>query len=265
MNSKDEFINSFRQPKLHGNVIMDLNPFTKLGVAVGAVIAAGALGHYWIRVAVIAFCFLVVFLAGKTAAKRFLFLYLRVAPILLFFLIVLNTAFRPGDTVYWEWWIIGITKEGFLYGLAIALLITGICGVIMTFYIVTPTKDLMFALEKLGVSRSASYICLASLQSITDLGKSAKTIMESQSARGVETAGSLAVRFKALIPVLFPLLLGSIAATEEKTVAMETRAFASSVTSTHIYELRKTPAAEKIICILFDLAVIALVVWRFLG
>lgn len=160
MNNKEEFINSFLQSKLHGNFILDLNPFTKINLSVAAILGGALLGSYWSRFAVIVLCILVTGLAGRKAARQFLSLYGKVAPILLFFLICLNTAFRPGTTVYWEWWIIGITKEGFLYGLSIALLITSICGVIMAFYIVTPTKDLMFALEKMGVSRSVSYICL---------------------------------------------------------------------------------------------------------
>lgn len=73
------------------------------------------------------------------------------------------------------------------------------------------------------------------------------------------------VRFKALIPILFPLLLGSIAATEEKTVAMETRAFAASTKATHVYELRKAPGMEKAVSILLDLVLAAAIVWRFIG
>lgn len=265
MNSKEDFINSFRSPRLHGNFILDLNPFTKLNLAFALLLGAALLGTYWTRVAAIVLCFVVNACAGRDVFKRFVKLFGAVAVILFFFLVVLNTAFRPGETVYWEWWIIEVTKEGFFYGLAMALLITEICAAIMTFYMTTPLKDLMYSTEKLGVSRSASYILLASMQSVTDLGKSANTIMESQSARGVETTGSLKVRFQALIPVLFPLLLGSIAATEEKTVAMETRAFAANAKATHIYELRKTPAAEKIFCVVFDLAVLAAIVWRFVG
>ncbi len=49
--------------------------------------------------------------------------------------------------------------------------------------------------------------------------------MESQSARGIETEGNVLVRSKAFLPVLGPVILSSIAATEERTITMETRAF----------------------------------------
>lgn len=263
--SQEAFIDSFRSPKSHNNAILDLYPFSKLNFAAVMLFGGALLGSYWSRLAVIALCFLINAWAGGETLRRFCRLYIPIAALLFSFLLVLNAAFQPGETVYWSWWIIDITREGFLKGLAMGLLITEICGAIMTFYMITPLKDLSYAIEGLGISRSASYILLASMQSVTDLGKTAHVIMESQSARGVETTGSLRIRFKALIPILFPLLLGSIAATEEKAVAMETRAFASRARATHIYELRRVPLWEKAACVAADAAVIAAIIWRFLG
>lgn len=265
MDQQEAFIRSFLEPKSHNNFVLDLYPFSKLDLSLILLFGGALLGRYWSRLAVILLCFLINACAGREVFRRFIRLYIPVAGVLFLFLLVLNAAFQPGETVYWEWWIIEVTREGFFKGLSMGLLITEICGAIMTFYMITPMKDLTYAIEKAGVSRSASYILLASMQSVTDLGRTAHVIMESQSARGVETTGSLKIRFKALIPILFPLLLGSIAATEEKTVAMETRAFASKARATHTYELRPVPVWEKALCVVADLAVIAAVVWRFVG
>ncbi len=261
--TKEEFIDSYRRPKLRGNFILDLNPFTKLNFAFVIFLAAALMGAYWTRLGAILICCACTRLAGKEIFRKFFSLYSKVFLLLFLFLVALNSAFRTGDTVYWEWWIITLTKEGFLYGLAMALLITEICGAIMAFYSVTPLKDIMYASEAVGASKSFSYIMLASMQSVIDLGKTAEKIMESQSARGVETTGSLRVRFKALVPILFPLLLSSIAATEEKTVAMETRAFASKMKPTHLYELRRMPAPEKAANVAAIALLAAGVVWRF--
>lgn len=147
-------------------------------------------------------------------------------------------------------------------GLWFALLVIQICGAVMLFYNITPMKDLMYAIEMLGVSHSASFVVLSAMQTITDLGKTANVIMDSQSARGIETSGGLKTRFKAFIPILGPLVLGAIGSTEEKTIAMETCAFSSHKHTTHIYELRKTPLWEKAGCILLDIAFVATLVWR---
>ena len=259
--SKEEFINSFREPKLHGNVILDLNPFTKLNLALVGFLAAALIGDYYPRLIAIIICYIVTFVAGKDVFKKYTVSFHVVAGFIFFFIILANFAFREGETVYAEWWLLTFTKEGFLYGLKMALLITEVCACVMTFYVTTPMKDIMYSFEMLGMSRSASYTMLASMQSVIDLGKSTNTIMESQSARGVETTGKLTTRAKAFIPILFPLLLSAIAATEEKTIAMETRAFSSNLPSTHMYELRKTPIGEKLFCFLFDVVMIAWAVW----
>ncbi len=216
MNKQEEFINSFRRPKLHGNFILDLNPFTKINMIVAATLAGAFLSVYWSRIAVVVFCIAVNACAGREVFRKFIKLYGRLESFLFIMLVLINTAFRPGETLYWEWWIIGITKEGFLHGLEMGFLIASICGAVMTLYHIIPGKDMMYSLEKLGVTRSASYIIMAAMQSTTDLGKTSRIIMESQSARGVETTGSLKNRFKALLPILFPLLLSAIASTEER-------------------------------------------------
>ena len=141
-------------------------------------------------------------------------------------------------------------------------LVMVVVAAVMLFYNITPMKDLMHAIEMLGVSHSASFVVLSAMQTITDLGKTANVIMDSQSARGIETTGNLKTRFKAFIPILGPLVLGAIGSTEEKTIAMETRAFSSHKHTTHIYELRKTPLWEKAGCILLDIAFVAALVWR---
>lgn len=262
MNQQEAFIQSFRKPKLHGNFILDLHPFTKINLVIAIAIVGALLSTYWSRIAAIVIFVIINACVGKNNFYKFIKLYFRVEAILFTMLVLINTAFRPGGTVYWEWGIIGVTKEGFFHGLKMGFLIASICAGIMTLYHIIPAKDMMYALEKLGVSRSASYIIMAAAQSTTDLGKTAHTIMESQNARGVETTGSLKTRFKALLPILFPLLLSAVASTEEKTVAMETKSFAAGVKPTHIYELRQTPIGEKIGCVAIDLLVVALVVWR---
>ena len=100
------------------------------------------------------------------------------------------------------------------------------------------------------------------MQAITDLGESSKVIMDSQKARGIETEGGLISRMKAFIPIIGPLVLGAISNTEEKSIAMDARAFSAPVKHTFLRELRKTPAAEKAAIILIDIALVAVIVGR---
>ncbi len=123
-------------------------------------------------------------------------------------------------------------------------------------------EDLTYSLEKKGVSHMVSFVILSSFQTITDLGQSAQVIMESQKARGIETEGNLLQRAKAYIPVMGPLVLNAISSTEEKSIAMDARAFSAPVEHTFLVELPKAAVGEKILVAVFDIAFIALIAGR---
>lgn len=184
-----EFIDSFRRPKLHGNFIMDLNPFSKLNLCALIAAFAGLAGGVASSVAAILLYLAITAAAG--CLKKFWGLFWKVGALLFFFIFLIRSAFWPGTTLLFEWWIVHWTVEGMQNGLWFALLVIQICGAVMLFYNITPMKDLMYAIEMLGVSHSASFVVLSAMQTITDLGKTANVIMDSQSARGIETSGGL--------------------------------------------------------------------------
>lgn len=256
------FIDSFRGCKLHGNFILDLHPFVKLNLVLALTTAGAVLGQFWPRITAIALYFVLAVASGIW--NSFQKLFFPVAGLLALFIIGARAAFHPGQTPLWDWWIIRITWEGTLYGIHFALLVIQICGAVMLYYHITPMKDLMYALEMLGVSHSASYIMLASLQEIINLGRSAQVIMESQSARGVETTGKITTRLKAFFPILGPLFLSAISNTEEKNIAMDTRAFSAPGKPTHLYELRRATKGQILFCILLNGCLAACLAWRFM-
>ena len=112
---------------------------------------------------------------------------------------------------------------------------------------------------------TTSYIILASFQTIVDLKASVQTIFESQKARGIEVEGSLLTRAKAFFPVISPLMLGAIASAEEKSIAMDARAFSIDTPHTFLRELRVVPGWEKALNLAADLAFVAFCVWRLLN
>lgn len=109
-----------------------------------------------------------------------------------------------------------------------------------------------------------SFVILSSFQTITDLGQNAKVIMESQKARGIETEGNVLKRAAAYIPVMGPLVLNAISSTEEKSIAMDARAFSAPVSHTFLSELPPAGRREKGIVYLFDAAFIMLIIGRIL-
>jgi energy-coupling factor transport system permease protein len=53
----------------------------------------------------------------------------------------------------------------------------------------------------------------------------AGTIVDAQRARGLDTEGSIWRRARGVVPLVGPVILGSIAEVEERTMALEARGF----------------------------------------
>jgi energy-coupling factor transport system permease protein len=53
----------------------------------------------------------------------------------------------------------------------------------------------------------------------------AATITDAQRARGLDTEGSVGARLRGIVPIVGPVILGSIGDVEERTLALEARAF----------------------------------------
>jgi energy-coupling factor transport system permease protein len=54
-------------------------------------------------------------------------------------------------------------------------------------------------------------------------------IRDAQKARGLETGGGMAQRLRSLLPLVEPLVLGSIIDVDERAIALEARAFSSDI------------------------------------
>jgi energy-coupling factor transporter transmembrane protein EcfT len=242
-------------PQLSGVWFRDFNPLSKLTILLLLAFTALVLQNwkYGIGLIVFYYCFATFCRQLKYFNKYFSKLLIIIGV----FIIVVRQITVDGTTMIfsifgWNW-----TWEGLENGLNMAFIILGFSGAVIIFYAVTPMRDLMYALEQKGVSHTTSYVMLASFTTITDLNQSAKTILDSQKARGIETEGNILVRAKALMPVIGPLLLGAITSAEEKSIAMDARAFSVKRKHTFLRQLRPTPGWEK--------AVAVLVILYFLG
>lgn len=258
--SRYAFVEKYRKPKKTGNFICDLNPFSKLNL----MLVLG-LSVFFVQNYIYGFCMVIFFIILSAASgcfKSFFSLYWKVLLLFGVFLFLVKAAFSPGEHVIYELWGICVTTESIASGLKIVSMVLAFSGAFILFVKTTPMEDLTYSLEKKGVSHMVSFVILSSFQTITDLGQSAQVIMESQKARGIETEGNLLQRAKAYIPVMGPLVLNAISSTEEKSIAMDARAFSAPVEHTFLVELPEVTAGEKILVAVFDIAFIALIVGR---
>ena len=77
-----------------------------------------------------------------------------------------------------------------------------------------------------------------------------QTIKEAQMSRGLKVEGNPLVRIKAFIPLITPLLLGSIIEAQERALALEARGFSAPVKKTFLREL-KIEIRDKIVMVIY--------------
>ncbi|HKA09705.1 MAG TPA: energy-coupling factor transporter transmembrane component T [Candidatus Dormibacteraeota bacterium] len=89
----------------------------------------------------------------------------------------------------------------------------------------TDAADLLNDLEARGVGRRAVFVLGAALAAVPRAQARAVDVIEAQRARGLDTEGSWRRRLRGLVPLVTPVVIGSLAEVEDRTLALEVRAF----------------------------------------
>lgn len=155
-------------------------------------------------------------------------------------LFLIQGFFAPGDTVLLRLLGFTLTLEGILVAARFASRILVWLGSAVLLMISTRPDRLVTALIRIGVPHQLGYIVLTSLQIIPQMRSRAQTILDAQRSRGLETEGGLLSRFRALIPLVGPLLLSSIIDLDRRAIALEARGFKRSGRRTSYVELSQS-------------------------
>ena len=151
---------------------------------------------------------------------------MRIPALLLISILVVNSLFFPGATERLA--TVGplsITREGLTFGLISAgrVLVAFLASV--TFLFSTLADDLLESLIARGASHRIAFVVLSAVQMVPRMQARAGAILEAQQARGLSLEGSFVRRLRALIPLIGPVLLGSLVDVRERTFALEARGF----------------------------------------
>ena len=165
---------------------------------------------------------------------------------LLIFTAVLNLFFHSGETVLFSWWIITITKEALLFTAFLStrlfLLVLGTTILTLTTTPVALTdgvESLLWPLKWTGLVHLLALVMSIALRFIPILTDETGRIMNAQKARGADfETGGLFKRVKALIPILFPLLISAFRRAEELGDAMDARCYSGSKNRTKYKKLK---------------------------
>jgi len=151
---------------------------------------------------------------------------MRIPAFLLLSILVVNSLFYPGaKDVLLPVGPLSITREGLTFGLISAgrVLVAFLASV--AFLFTTLADDLLEALIDRGASHRIAFVVLSAVQMVPRMQARAGAILEAQQARGLSLEGSFARRLRALVPLVGPVILGSLIDVRERTFALEARGF----------------------------------------
>lgn len=140
--------------------------------------------------------------------------------------VLVNVFFFPGgEIVLLRIGPITASAEGLAFAIEILARILAISGAITLFYLTTRPAELVVDLEHRGISPRVAFVANASVQTVPAMLERAGTITAAQRARGLDTEGSIWRRVRGIVPIVGPVILGSLGEVEERTMALEARGF----------------------------------------
>lgn len=165
---------------------------------------------------------------------------------LLVFTALLQVFFSPGSTMYFQWGIIYISKEGIINGIFIFLrfILLTVMSTVLT--LTTESLNLTDAIEYflkpltlLNISIHELTLMLAlAIRFVPTMIDEADVIINAQRSRGVSfNEGSLMQRLRNLVPLLIPLFISSYDRAPQLATAMEARGYRGGVNRTKYREL----------------------------
>ncbi len=160
---------------------------------------------------------------------------------------------------------IALRKDGIEYGLVSIGRILVVMGAFVLFSLTTRPDILMIALKQVGLPSSITYIFVTTLQIIPRFQYKASTVLDAQRSRGLATEGSILARSRAVVPLIVPLVLGSLVDVEERAIAIEARAFNSRHAETSIVEITDSPLQRStriLLVVLMVVSVLVGIVWH---
>lgn len=238
------------------------NPLTKLVLVFSFILISYLSPWYW-TATILILGDIILSYVGKVQRE-----YLRTVARLLVpvvgFLFLMQSLFLPyGVTEIFSFWFISVTVENIQIAYLNASRIFVMVSSFILFVLTTHPSELMTDLVQRGVPGQFSYVVVSTLQILPQMQAKAVTIIDAQRSRGLDTQGSLRKRIGALVPLVGPLVFGSLVEVEERAIAIEARGFTSSLPKTSLREVRDTIADRmtRWCLLLITLAVLVLRIW----
>ena len=132
---------------------------------------------------------------------------------------------RAGETVLFVVGPFDATLEGVDFAGQIMVRLVVVAMALGLFGLTTNPRALVVDLEHRGMPPRVAFAAAATLETIPAMIDRATAIQAAQRARGLDTEGSLLARIRGVMPLVGPVILSSLTEVEERSLALEVRAF----------------------------------------
>lgn len=140
--------------------------------------------------------------------------------------VVLVSVFtRAGSHVLFNIGPFDATAEGVDFAGQTLVRLLAISTSIGLFGLTTEPRSFVLDLERRGLSPRFAFVALATLEAVPAMVERAGVISSAQRARGLDTEGSVRARLRGVLPLVGPVILSSLTEVEERSLALEVRAF----------------------------------------
>ncbi len=170
-------------------------------------------------------------------ARRMLPFVLATIPLVISIVLV-NTFLYPGATdPIGEIGPLRPTWTGLTVALQAMLRVVAFALSVAVFSLTTATDDLLTDLEQRGLGRRGVFVIGAAVRTIPRMIERAGEIVDAQRARGLDTQGGPVRRIRGILPLAGPMISSALGEVEERTMALEARAFSAPARRTIVRRL----------------------------
>jgi energy-coupling factor transport system permease protein len=240
-----------------------LNPLTKIILALSIIFITFVSPWYWTSLALLLLVIVPLGFTGSVA-KEFFTAALRLIIPAAGFIFFMQAFFQPIEgTVIFKFWFLDITQESLSYAFRVAVRITVMISAFTLLLMTTHPSELMSDLTRRGLPPQFAYVVISTLQILPQMQAKAQTIIAAQQSRGLDTQSTFWKRAGSVVPLVSPLVFGSLIEVEERAIAIEARGFTSKKVKTSLHEIPDTKLDQALRWALVLLVVVsvALKIW----
>lgn len=219
------------------SAIHRLNPLTKLVLIFTLILIAFTSPWYWTPHLLVLLAITPLSFIGKVPRE-----YFRTATRLILpaatFLFLMQAFFQPvGTHVIFKLYFLDITQESMMFAFKNAMRVFVMVSSFTLFLLTTHPSELMADLSRRGLPGQFAYVIISTIQILPQMQAKAQTIIAAQRSRGLDTESTFLKRAGSVVPLVGPLVFGSLAEVEERAIAIEARGFTSKQVKTSLNEI----------------------------